>query len=283
MGSDPQPAREYDPRLGHTVWELERALKHGQDSEALRRALVEAHLDHLRQLEDRIGIERAQRSWLLAQPKPTDALLLLSGERAGADETAAVGEHFHRRGFTVFGTSLAYRDIDDPTRSPHYWQSCADEAETRYDVLAHWATRVAVLGVGVGALMGLHVASVRRVSAVLAVLPTLYVGEPWRDRLRATLRRLMRREAQTPPGWQHQRHLAVENARGAASRLRVPLYVVAEDRHDRSESGRSTQAAQKLVSRTATQVRLLRPGEATSARDLPPAVLDEMLAFVRQN
>lgn len=283
MGSEPQPHRDYDSRLGHTVWELERALKLGHDSEALRRALIEAHLDHTRQVEDRVGLPRPQRSWLLMQPRPTDALLLLAGEGAGADETLAIGEHFHQRGFTTFGTSLAYRDLVDVSRGPHYWQTCADEAETRYDILAHWATRIAVLGVGLGALMALHLASVRRVSAVLAVLPTLHVGEPWRVRLQATLRRLMRRESKTPPGWQHQRHLAAESARGVTSRLRVPLFVLAEDRRDRSESGRSTQAAQKLVSRTATQVRLLRAGEATSARDLPPALLDELIAFVRQH
>jgi hypothetical protein len=280
-GPDPAPHREYEPHLGHTIWELERALKLGQDSEALRRALVEAHADQLRQLEDRAGVPRPQRSYLLLQPRPTEAILLLAGEGAGADETLSIGEHFYARGFTALGSSLAYRDLAEPSRSPHYWQTCADEAENRYDALVHYATRVAVLGVGLGAIMALHVASVRRVTAVLAVLPVLHVGEPWQVRLRATMRRLLRRPEKTPPGWTHQRHLAAASGQSAASRLEVPLFLIAEERHDRSDTARTAQMAHKLVSRHATQVRLVPVGQLASARDLPPALLDELLAFAR--
>ena len=277
------PEREYDPHLSHTIWELERALKLGRDSEALRRALIEAHLDQLWHLEERLAVPRPQRSFLLLQPRPSDSLLLLPGELSSAEDVLPIAEHFHQRGCAALGANLAYRTLDEPALSPHYWQTCADEAENRFDILTPYATRVAVLGVGLGALLALHLAAVRRVSAVLAVFPTLHVGEPWQLRWRMMLQRLLRREVRTPTGWEHQRRLAAVKAHETTGKIAVPLFVVAEDRRDNSDAGRSAQMGQKLIHRAATQVHVLRPGEEASPRALPPALLDDLLAFVRKH
>lgn len=280
-GSELSPENEYDPQLGHTIWELERALKRGHDSESLRRALVEAHVDELRMLEDRAGMPRPQRSFLLLQPRPAESLLLLPGELAGADDVLPIAEHFHQRGFAALGSSLAYRVLDEPARSPHFWQTCADEAEGRFDILERYSTRIAVLGVGMGALMALHLASARRVSAVLALFPTLHVTESWRLRLRTTLNRLLRRESETSLGWNHQRRLAALRAHETMTKISVPLFLVAEDKRDRTDVARSSRDAQRLISRAATQVHMLPPGE-TAPRSLPPALLDTLLAFTRK-
>lgn len=233
-------------------------------------------------MEEIAGVPRHQRSTLFLQPRPTDAILLLPGERSGADEMAGLAETFYKRGFTVLTSSLSFRNLDQPGHSPRYWQTCADEAENRYDILAHFSTRVVLLGVGMAALIALHVAATRRASHVLALLPALGSEEGWLERLRWTLRRLVLRDRRTPPGWTHQRRLAAQHARDAIHRLQVPLFVLAEDRSDRTEAGRSARITGKLVHRAATRVRVLRPGEAASVRDLPPAVVDELITFVRQ-
>ena len=272
--------REYDEQLSHTIWELERSVRRGGASETLRRSLVEAHAQQLRHLEDIAEVPRPQRSQMLLQSRPTDALLLLPGEGAGCDEIQGLADFFFKRGFTVLASNLAYRTLDQPLRSPQYWQTCADEAQNRFDILNHYATRVGVIGVGMSALVALHLSSVRRVSEVVALFPTLGSEASWLERLRATLRRLVLRDARTPRGWAHQRQLAAHAAREQAARLTVPLYLVVEDRQDRSEAGRSASLAHKLASRAATQVKVVAAG--TTARDLPAAVQDDILAFLRR-
>ena len=257
-------------------------MKRGNTSESLRRSLVEAHAQHLRHLEDIAEVPRPQRSFLLLQPRPTDSVLLLPAELSSCEELLPLAEALHGRGWGVLASNLAYRALDRPGHSPTYWQTVADEAENRYDVIAHYAPQVAVIGVGMGALLALHVATTRRVSAVVALFPTFGSESTWLERLRATLRRIVLRDTSTPHGWKHQRQLAAHAAHEAAGKVSVPLYLLVEDRKDRSEAARSAGAAQKLVHRAATQVRTLRPGEAASIRSLPPAVLDEIYAFLRR-
>ncbi len=279
-GSPLSLEREYDEQLSHTIWELERAVRRGGASEALRRSLVEAHAQHIRHLEDIAEVPRPQRSQLWLQGRLTDALLLLPGEGAGCDQLQSMGEYFFKRGFTVLATNLAYRTLDQPQRSPQYWQTCADEAQNRYDMLAHYSSRIGVVGVGMSALLALHLASARRVSEVVALFPTLGAEASWLERLRRTLRRVVLRDTRMPRGWAHQRELAAHVAREHAARLTVPLYVVVEDRHDRSEAARSATLAHKLASRAATQLRLVSSG--TAPNSLPGAVQEEILAFLRR-
>lgn len=274
--------REYDTQLSHAIWELERAVRRGGASESLRRTLVETHFQHIRHMEEIAQVPRHQRTLLQLQSRPGDTLLLLPGEGTGADELQALAETFFKRGWAVMATNLAFRVLDTPGHSPTYWQTCADEAATRYDVLEHYSTRTAVLGVGLAALVALHLATMRRVSDVVALFPTLDGDPTWVERLRGSIRKLLRREDSMPRTWPEQRRLAARVARTTAEMISVPLYVLTEDRSDRSERGRAARAAQRLVQRAATKVRVLRPNEAASVRDLPPAVVDDILTFLRR-
>lgn len=274
--------REYDSQLAHTIWELERAVKRGPADETLRRSLVEAHAQHLRHMEDFAEVPRHQRSVLYLQPHPTDSVLLLPNELTGVDDVQPLADLLHRRGLSVLATNLAFRTIDQPGHSPQFWQTVADEAQNRYDMLAHFATNISIVGVGLGAVVALHTASTRRVAGVVALFPTLGSEPTWLDKLRASVRRLILRDQSTPRGWSHQRQEAAQAGRDLTATSSVPLYLLVDGREDRSEAGRAARVAKKLVNRAATQVRSLRPGEAASVRDLPPAVQDEILAFLRR-
>src|SRR5262249_33876987 len=159
--------------------ELERTVRRGASSESLRRTLVETHVQHIRHMEEIAEIPRHQRTQLHLQPRPAEALLLLPGEGMSADELEPLAEGFHRRGFGVVTTSPAFRAPGRQGYSPQYWQTRADEAETRYDVLAHYATEISILGVGLAGLIALHVATVRPVARVAALLPTLDAETGW--------------------------------------------------------------------------------------------------------
>ena len=243
--------------------------------------MVEAHVEHLRYLEERSEVPREQRSFVLLQPKVAAGALFLPGEGSGTDEVEALAEAFHARGRTVMASALALRSLDHPGRSPQYWETCADEAEVRYDMLSHYTDGITVVGVGVSALIALHLATRRRVDAVVALFPVFDASPGWMQRLQGALRRLLRREEEIPHTWSGQRRNAASAGREAAGKIQVPLFVVAEDRHDRSEAARSAQTAAKLEGRAATKVRLLSV-EVASARTLPREIVEDMLNFARR-
>lgn len=261
---------------------MERRVRRGPTSETFRRTLIETHVQHMRHLEEIAQVPRQQRSQLRLQQRPADSVLLLPAEGMSAEELEPLGEALHKRGFAVLNTSLAFRTLDHPGRSPIYWQSCADEAENRFDVLAHYSTSVSILGVGLAGLVALQVAAARPVNAVVALFPTLDADLTVGEKLRAAMRRLFKREEPVPRTWPQQRKAAARTANSVLTGNPVPLYVLAEDRSDRTEPGRASQVARKLGSRPDTKVRLLRPGEAVRVRDLPPSAFDDILNFLRR-
>lgn len=274
--------REYDIQLSHSIWEMERRLRRGPTSETFRRTLVETHVQHIRHMEEIAQLPRQQRSQLRLQPRPADSILLLPGEGMSAEELEPLAEAFHKRGLAVLNTSLAFRTLDRPGRSPIYWQACTDEAQNRFDVLTHYSTSISILGVGLAGLIAMHVAATRPVQGVIALYPALDADLTIAEKLRATMRRLFKREEIVPHTWPQQRKAAARTAGAVLTSSPVPLYVLAEDRNDRTDAGRTSQVARKLVSRAATKVRLLRPGEAPTVRDLPPSAFDEILTFLRR-
>ena len=91
---------------------MERRTRRGPTSDAFRRTLVETHVQHLRHLEEIAQVPRQQRTQLRLQPRPADSLLLVPGEGMPAEELEPLAEGFHRRGFGVMNTSLAFRALD---------------------------------------------------------------------------------------------------------------------------------------------------------------------------
>lgn len=276
-----EPAQEYDSQVAHTIWELERRVRRGRTSDATRRALLSAHVDQLRMIEERGGVPEAGRSFALLQNRVAPGVLLIPGEGEVCEHLKPLGAHLQRRGFNVLASSLSYRVLGRPTRSPQYWQTCQDEAENRYDMLNHYASRLSIIGVGLGAAIALHVASRKRVHAVVALFPTLDASIGINERLRTLMRRVFPRLLTSTPGWSMQRRMATNDARDKAPRLTVPILAVIEDRND-GEAGRSTRAARKLEELKLAQVELIPRGRPAVASELPETTIESIVAFLRR-
>jgi pimeloyl-ACP methyl ester carboxylesterase len=273
----PKPEPPYDSQIAHTIWELERSMRRGRPSEASRRALLSAHVEHLRMLEERLGVAVESRSQVLLQGRIAPGALLIPGEREGCERLRNLAEHLYAGGFTVLASSLAYRSFDRPGVAPTYWQTCLDEAENRYDMLDHYASRVAVVGVGLGAAVALHLAARKRVHAVAALFPVFDAAQGWGERLRAFLRRALPRAAKVPAGWSVQRRMAARQAQG---KVAVPLVVVAEERSDRSDAGRSLRAVRALMGHKPLQLLLIPEGSPATPEALPAEILAQLVGFL---
>ena len=275
-----QPPRpEYDNEVAHTIWELERGVRRGYGGEATRLALLKAHVEHMRLFETRIDIPEAGRSFLRLQDRSAPSVLVLAGESQDCSGLQTLGSRLHRAGFGVLASSLAYRSLDRPGLSPFYWQTCLDEAENRYDMLNHYATRIAVIGFGLGAAIALHLATRKRVNAVVGVFPILDAKLGATDQLRTMMRNLAPRLFKTPPKWTMQRRLATAGVQKATSQFGAPILVLVEERSQKGDAGRSLRFVKQLTERGGAQLQTVPAGAADA---LPDATIDTMLAFLKQ-
>lgn len=276
------PEAAYDSQIAHTIWELERAVKKGRVSEATRRVLLESHVHQLQMIEERVGVPPEQRSFLLLQKRPGPGILLLPGESESCDSLRSVARYFHRAGLNVLCSSLSYRILDVSGQSPTFWQTCIDEARNRYDMLCHCSNRLSILGVGMSAAVALELASSVRFQSMLALFPVFHADVALSERLKNVARKVFPAWVKSRPDWSSQREMLTSVARRKARKSSLPLYVVAEERKDRTEAGRSARFSESLTA-NAAKVRLVPATQATSPSKLPEAVLEELTKFVRQN
>ena len=272
---------EYDSQIAHTIWELEHSVRQGRVSAETRRVLIEAHADQLEIIEKRAGIAENNRSVLLLQNSISPGILLLAGEAAGTEDLRPIARFFHRAGFNVLCTTLAWRDRERPAYSPTYWQTCLDESLNRFDMLQVYSNNVTVLGCGLSAALMMHLAAEKKVHSLIALFPTLHADVSFRERFKHTLRKWFPRGRKDPPGWNMQRRMTADLARERAKKLEIPILLVVEDLHDKSELGRSAATAEQLFSSRSDSVKRV-PSAQASPRLLPQLVLEHLVGFVRQ-
>ena len=275
----PRPA--YDYEVAHTIWELERTVRRGRVSDDTRLALLNAHVQQLRMVEGRLGVAEAGRSFALLQDRIAPSVLLLPGEEQGCENLRSFANSLHRAGFSVLASSLAYRGLGQPGQSPSYWQTCLDEAENRYDMLNHYASRIAVVGVGLGAAIAMHLATRRRVNAVIALFPVLDAALGTGDRIRVALRNLMPRVFKKPTGWNMQRRLATDGVRKAMGQVTAPVLALAEDGASGRDGNRTLRLLQRLGEGSTLTLQQV-PAGATSPDTLSSAAVDKLVTFLKQ-
>lgn len=271
---------EYDPAVAHTIWELERATRRGRASEATRRALVRAHAEQLRMTEERLGVEESERSFLLLQDRVAPAVLMLAGENEGCRGLQDLAGRLHRAGFGVLATTLAYRDSDN-SMGPKFWQTCLDEAENRYDMLNHYAARISIIGVGLGAAIAMHLVSRKRIRAIVALFPVLDAHLGTGQSLRRAFRSLLPRRFWKPLAWPVQRRLATDGARRVMNQFTSPLLVIADERGGRGDTGRTLRVVRHLADRGVAKLHQV-PQETGSPDSLSQAEIDLLLEFLKQ-
>lgn len=273
---------EYDSQIAHTIWELEQSVRKGRVSAETRRVLIEAHASQLEIIETRAGLDESHRSSLLLQDRVAPGVLMLASESGSTEEMRPVARFFHRAGFNVLVTTLAWRELDRPGYSPTFWQTCLDEAENRFDMLQVYSNRMTVLGCGLSAALMVHLVRDKQVQSLIAMFPTLHADVSFRERFKLLLRKWIPRTAKTPAAWTSQRRMAADLARQRAKGLEVPSMLVVEDLHGKTEQGRSAATAERLFSRRADEIKRV-PTAQSSPRLLPQLILEKMVNFVRSN
>ena len=272
---------QYDSQIAHTIWDLEQSVRKGRVTAETRRVLIEAHASQLEIIEERASIGEKDRSFLLLQDRVSPGILLLAGEASGTEDLKPVARFFHRAGFNVLATTLAWRDQERPAYTPTFWQTCLDESSNRFDMLHVYSDRMTVGGCGLSASIMLHLAEDKKIDSLIALFPNLHSDVSFRERFKMMLKRWLPRGHKEPAAWNMQRRMVTDLARTKAKNLDVPTLLVVEDLHDKTELGRSAATAERLFSRRADEVKLV-PSAQASPRLLPQLKLEKLVCFARR-
>lgn len=101
------------------------------------------------------------------------AVLLIHGLGASPYETRPLGEYLHRIGFTVYGIRLPGHGTSPAELRVTTLAQWASAVKDSYDLLSKGHARVYVVGVSLGGLLALEIATERPVAAVVTVAPAL--------------------------------------------------------------------------------------------------------------
>ncbi|MEW6517711.1 MAG: alpha/beta fold hydrolase [candidate division FCPU426 bacterium] len=108
------------------------------------------------------------------------ALVFLHGFTCSPKTVLPVAEELARAGFTLSLPLLPGSGTTPEDLASHSSRDWLDAAVAAWDELARTHPRPAVAGLSMGGALALHVASVRPVSAVVALSPALYLRD-WRQ------------------------------------------------------------------------------------------------------
>jgi len=177
--------------------------------------------------------------------------LLVHGFTGAPNEMRGLGNYLNRRGYTVLGIRLFAHGTSVKDMGRARWPDWAASCEDGYWILKGATQKVVVMGLSMGALLGLELASRVPVSGVVAMSTPTKSSEDWRFRFAHWLSILVPSVTKRTPDWvdpavakdhmdypvyplraMAEMESLLRHARDRLSVLRVPVLIV-QSRQDR--------------------------------------------------
>jgi carboxylesterase len=127
--------------------------------------------------------------------------LLVHGFTGAPNEMRGLGNYLNRRGYTVLGIRLFAHGTSPSDMVRARWADWATSCEDGYWILKGATRKTVVMGLSMGALLGLELASRVPVNGVVALSTPMQVPQDWRLPFARWLSFFVRSVAKGPPDW----------------------------------------------------------------------------------
>lgn len=104
------------------------------------------------------------------------AVLLLHGFSGSVSEIRTLANHLHEAGFSVVAPALAGHGLSPEDLAKATREDFFAAAQAGYDEAAESHERVYIVGLSMGATLGLHLAAYNRVAALVTISAPLFMG-----------------------------------------------------------------------------------------------------------
>ncbi len=213
-------AKDTLARIGHSVWELKKRLDENPRDVELRRDFLQFFHSSRMYVEQRNGVQREDRSFLLLQERESPLCILIHGAGGSPDEMKGLGEHLFDRGYTIYGISLpmskSSRDSQggDSTRGGLFrrrtgnwktgslrgydqWSICLSETEVVLDALQSYSPNTYIIGFSFGGTIALRVLDKYPVKGAVLISPVLFAVKTGRYLVFQAMRKIVPAAART--------------------------------------------------------------------------------------
>jgi len=128
--------------------------------------------------------------------------LLVHGFTGAPNEMHGLGNYLNRRGYTVLGIRLFAHGTSPSDMVRARWKDWAASCEDGYWILKGATRKTVVMGLSMGALLSLELASRVPVSGVVALSTPMQLPRDWRLRIAPWLSVFIPRVRKGPPDWE---------------------------------------------------------------------------------
>lgn len=160
--------------LASSIWDLQQLIARGEATVRARQMLLRAYSEEIAYVEEGLGIDRDDQSFLLVNEDSRDGVLLVHDSDGTPADLKDLAESLHGTGYSVHCVRLPGTAMKFTTAQAGFGESAAWELAQRYQQLSDCCKNVAIVGHGFGATLAMQMEH-RVPPASLALLaPALY-------------------------------------------------------------------------------------------------------------
>lgn len=160
--------------LSSSIWELQQQIAKGGATARTRQMLLRAYAEQIAYVEDSLGIDPADRAFLLVNEDSRDGVLLVHDSDGTPRDLRDLAEALHGAGYSVHCLRLPGVALQHSTYQPGFAESAGWELEQRYEQLSDCCKNVSIVGHGFGATLAMQVQAKIRPNALALLAPALF-------------------------------------------------------------------------------------------------------------
>jgi esterase/lipase len=209
--------------------------------------------------EEERGIPDADRSYVRVVEGDKGSVLLLHGVSTRPGDLHVLASVLHEGGFNVYVLRLPDYGRPEHTISEVSWEAALEQVRQRHALLSRGGGKVHVVGLGFGATLALHLASVVKVSSLVLLSPAIMPRESLFQRILVRLRLHRAGFLRRWVGWNADIMEGMDRARGKIGGLDVPIYAAQCEDDDRA-SPESLRVLQRKAKNPASRFQIFPEG-----------------------
>jgi carboxylesterase len=249
-------------QINRTIWEIRHLIETNPREFELRRELLRTHFLQRFEYDRGHHIPRDDRSFLFLQENRAPGCLLFHGAKGTPGEMRDLGNYLYSKGFTVFCPRFSRFDLKE---RPASWESWVTVADTTYGTMTDYSKKTVVIGLSLGGTIGIVLAGLYDIPALVLLAPAIAPRLQFRDRLVGMTRTVSPALFSRLAGWNGEVLKAMEHVRGNGQEIKCPTLAL-QARDDGVVSTKGLKLLRKWVTHAESEVALLPQGSHAITR-----------------
>ncbi|HPF69532.1 MAG TPA: hypothetical protein PLQ13_02580 [Candidatus Krumholzibacteria bacterium] len=234
-GGGPRPASADKPEktekvnpaavtLALSSWDLARTRRELPDTPRGLVMTLRSHKRLLETYEAELALPEADRSYLRVREDATGSVLLVPGVSTRPGDLHMLAAALHEAKFNVYVIRLSDQGETPRADGRISWAAGLEQVRQRYRLMARGSGHVHVVGLGFGATLALHLASLENVASLVLLSPAIMPRESLFQRMLVRMKLHRVAMLQKWIGWDTDTVEGMDTARGKLGNLKIPLY-----------------------------------------------------------